>query len=184
MSENPVKVRVDAGSPYDVVIGRGLLDETVAAAGEATKAAIFYQPTLAETAEALRQALADKGIDAHRVEIPDAEAGKDLAVAGFCWDVLGQIGLNRKDTIVSLGGGAATDLAGFVAATWMRGVRVVHIPTTLLAMVDAAVGGKTGINTAAGKNLVAASTSRTRCLSTLSGSSRCRKRSSSPARRS
>src|SRR5699024_9572685 len=76
------------------------------------------------------------------------------AVAGYCWDVLGKIGLSRKDTIVSLGGGAATDLAGFVAATWMRGVRVVHIPTTLLGMVDAAVGGKTGINTDAGKNLV------------------------------
>ncbi|NMD57241.1 MULTISPECIES: 3-dehydroquinate synthase [Tsukamurella] len=154
MSENPVKVRVDAESAYDVVIGRGLLDETVAAAGEATKAAIFYQPTLAETAEALRQALADKGIDAHRVELPDAEAGKDLQVAGFCWEVLGRIGLSRQDVIYSLGGGAATDVTGFVAATWMRGVPVVHIPTTLLAMVDAAVGGKTGINTDAGKNLV------------------------------
>ena len=65
-------------------------------------------------------------------------------------------GSPRSDVVVSLGGGAATDLAGFVAATWMRGVRVVHVPTTLLAMVDAAVGGKTGINTAAGKNLVGA----------------------------
>ncbi|NLG55052.1 MAG: 3-dehydroquinate synthase, partial [Rhodococcus sp.] len=78
----------------------------------------------------------------------------ELAVAGFCWEVLGRIGLSRQDAVVSLGGGAATDLAGFVAATWMRGVRVVHVPTTLLAMVDAAVGGKTGINTEAGKNLV------------------------------
>ncbi len=70
--------------------------------------------------------------------------------------MLGRIGLTRSDAIVSLGGGAATDLAGFVAATWMRGVRIVHVPTTLLAMVDAAVGGKTGINTEAGKNLVGA----------------------------
>jgi 3-dehydroquinate synthase len=68
--------------------------------------------------------------------------------------VLGQAGFTRSDSIVGLGGGATTDLAGFVAATWLRGVRVVHIPTTLLAMVDAAVGGKTGINTDAGKNLV------------------------------
>ena len=68
----------------------------------------------------------------------------------------GQVGLTRSDVVVGLGGGAVTDLAGFVAATWMRGVRVVHVPTTLLAMVDAAVGGKTGINTAAGKNLVGA----------------------------
>ena len=90
------------------------------------------------------------------MEVPDAEDGKALAVAGFCWEVCGQVGLTRSDVVVSLGGGAVTDLAGFVAATWMRGVRVVHVPTTLLAMVDAAVGGKTGINTAAGKNLVGA----------------------------
>jgi 3-dehydroquinate synthase len=68
--------------------------------------------------------------------------------------VCGQAGLTRSDVVVGFGGGAVTDLAGFVAATWMRGVPVVHVPTTLLAMVDAAVGGKTGINTAAGKNLV------------------------------
>ncbi|HEY5515610.1 MAG TPA: 3-dehydroquinate synthase, partial [Pengzhenrongella sp.] len=67
---------------------------------------------------------------------------------------LGQADFTRSDAIVSLGGGATTDLAGFVASTWLRGIKVVHIPTTLLAMVDAAVGGKTGINTAEGKNLV------------------------------
>ena len=75
-------------------------------------------------------------------------------MAGFCWSVLGQAGFTRSDAVVGVGGGATTDLAGFVAATWLRGVRVVHVPTTLLAMVDAAVGGKTGINTAEGKNLV------------------------------
>jgi 3-dehydroquinate synthase len=69
---------------------------------------------------------------------------------------LGRIGIGRKDAFVSLGGGAATDVAGFAAATWLRGVDVVHVPTTLLGMVDAAVGGKTGINTDAGKNLVGA----------------------------
>ena len=108
------------------------------------------------TAEAIRNYLSDKGIDAHRVEIPDAEAGKDLPVVGYIWEVLGRIGLGRKDAIVSLGGGAATDVAGFAAATWLRGVSIVHVPTTLLGMVDAAVGGKTGINTDAGKNLVGA----------------------------
>ena len=70
--------------------------------------------------------------------------------------MLGRIGIGRKDAIVSLGGGAATDVAGFAAATWLRGVDIVHVPTTLLGMVDAAVGGKTGINTDAGKNLVGA----------------------------
>ena len=159
----PARIEVRAADPYPVIIGHGLLGdlvEQVARPGVRT-VAIFYQPTLAETAEAVRTALieADPGptgepIDAHRIEIPDAEEGKDLPVAGFCWEVLGRIGLTRRDVVISLGGGAATDLAGFVAATWMRGVTIVHVPTTLLAMVDAAVGGKTGINTEAGKNLV------------------------------
>lgn len=153
-TNEPVVVEVRSEAPYPVVIGRGLLPEIIEACSSSRTVAIFYQPPLAQTAEAVREQLEAAGINAHRIEIPDAEAGKDLAVAGFCWDVLGKIGVNRKDTIVSLGGGAATDLAGFVAATWMRGVRVIHIPTTLLAMVDAAVGGKTGINTDAGKNLV------------------------------
>ena len=69
---------------------------------------------------------------------------------------MGQAGFTRNDLIVSVGGGATTDLAGFAAATWLRGINVLHIPTTLLGMVDAAIGGKTGINTDAGKNLVGA----------------------------
>ncbi|KZM74255.1 3-dehydroquinate synthase [Nocardia terpenica] len=153
----PSRIEVRTADPYPVIIGRGLLGdlvEQVTGQSGVRTVAIFHQPPLTETAEVVRQALADRDIDAHRIEIPDAEAGKDLPVAGFCWEVLGRIGLTRRDVIVSLGGGAATDLAGFVAATWMRGVRIVHVPTTLLAMVDAAVGGKTGINTEAGKNLV------------------------------
>ena len=70
--------------------------------------------------------------------------------------MLGQNDFTRSDAIVAVGGGAVTDLAGFVAATWLRGVKVIHMPTSLLGMVDAAVGGKTGINTAEGKNLVGA----------------------------
>ena len=86
--------------------------------------------------------------------MPDAEAAKSVAVAERCWSILGNAGFTRSDGVVGLGGGATTDLAGFVAATWLRGVRVVMVPTSLLGMVDAAVGGKTGINTAEGKNLV------------------------------
>ena len=152
------RIDVTGERPYPVLIGRdvrGQLPATIADLG-ATTVMLMHQPALADAADDIRNALADIGINAHRVEIPDAEEGKSLAVAGFCWEVCGQIGLTRSDVVVSLGGGAATDLAGFVAATWMRGVRVVHVPTTLLAMVDAAVGGKTGINTAAGKNLVGA----------------------------
>ncbi|MET8799927.1 3-dehydroquinate synthase [Nocardia sp. NPDC004568] len=153
----PTRIEVRTAQPYPVIIGRGLLGdlvEVVSGAGGVRTVALFHQPSLVETAEVVRTTLAEAGLDAHRIEIPDAEAGKELAVAGFCWEVLGRIGLTRNDVVVSLGGGAATDLAGFVAATWMRGVKVVHVPTTLLAMVDAAVGGKTGINTEAGKNLV------------------------------
>ncbi len=82
--------------------------------------------------------------------------GKSIDVAARCWDRLGAAGFTRTDAVVGVGGGAVTDLAGFVAACWLRGVRVVQVPTSLLGMVDAAVGGKTGVNTAAGKNLVGA----------------------------
>ncbi len=150
----PVTVDVLVERPYPVIIGTGLLGELTRVLDGRHRVAILHQPTLAVTAESVRHALSDKGIDAHRIEIPDAEAGKELPVVGFIWEVLGRIGIDRKDAVVSLGGGAATDVAGFAAATWLRGVDIVHVPTTLLGMVDAAVGGKTGINTEAGKNLV------------------------------
>ena len=151
---DPVVVNVNVDRPYPVIIGTGLLGDLGRVLQGRHRVAILHQPVLTQTAEAIRSYLADNGIDAHRIEIPDAEAGKELPVVGFIWEVLGRIGIDRKDAIVSLGGGAATDVAGFAAATWLRGVDIVHVPTTLLGMVDAAVGGKTGINTEAGKNLV------------------------------
>ena len=154
MTDAPVTVEVAVDPPYPVIVGTGLLGELAEQVRGAHKVAILHQPTLTQTAESIRSYLVDRQIDAHRIEIPDAEAGKELPVVGFIWDVLGRIGIGRQDVIVSLGGGAATDVAGFAAATWLRGVSVVHVPTTLLGMVDAAVGGKTGINTEAGKNLV------------------------------
>jgi 3-dehydroquinate synthase len=152
----PVTVDVLVDRPYPVIIGTGLLNDLARVLDGRHRVAILHQPVLNQTAEAIRSRLAEQGIDAHRIEIPDAEAGKELPVVGFIWDVLGRIGIGRQDAVVSLGGGAATDVAGFAAATWLRGVDVVHVPTTLLGMVDAAVGGKTGINTDAGKNLVGA----------------------------
>jgi 3-dehydroquinate synthase len=151
----PLRIRVATAQPYDVVVGRYLRAELLDAVGSSA-VAIVHQPTLVESAEALRTVLEYLGSPVYRIEVPDAEDGKKLSVAGFCWDVLGQVGLDRSGTVVGFGGGAVTDLAGFVAANWLRGVRVVHVPTTLLAMVDAAVGGKAGINTDAGKNLVGA----------------------------
>ena len=156
MSTEPVTIEVKVDPPYPVIIGAGLLGELEELLANRQRVAILHQPAMTETAEVVRNRLADKGIDAHRIEIPDAEAGKDLPVVAFIWEVLGRIGIDRKDAIVSIGGGAATDVAGFAAATWLRGVDIVHVPTTLLGMVDAAVGGKTGINTEAGKNLVGA----------------------------
>ena len=152
----PITVEVAVDPPYPVIIGTGLLTELEDLLSGRHRVAIVHQPVLAETAELIRSRLADKGVDAHRIEIPDAESGKDLPVVAFLWEVLGRIGIGRKEALVSLGGGAATDVAGFAAATWLRGVSIVHVPTTLLGMVDAAVGGKTGINTDAGKNLVGA----------------------------
>jgi 3-dehydroquinate synthase len=119
--------------------------------------AIIHPRALAATAEAIRDDLVEhEGRQALTIEVPDAEEAKSVHVLAYVWEVLGKSGFTRTDAVVGLGGGATTDLAGFAAATWLRGVRVVQMPTTLLGMVDAAVGGKTGINTAEGKNLVGA----------------------------
>ncbi|WP_245859263.1 3-dehydroquinate synthase [Luteimicrobium subarcticum] len=143
--------------PYDVVVGSHLLGELPALLGErVTRVLVVHPPTLEASAEAVREDLEAHGYQAIIAQVPDAEEAKSAQVAAFLWQVLGQSDFTRSDAIVSIGGGATTDLAGFVAATWLRGIAVVHLPTTLLAMVDAAVGGKTGINTAEGKNLVGA----------------------------
>jgi len=142
-------------APYDVVVGEELVGRLPSLLGETTRrVAVIHPVALADRAEEVRAVLAAAGYDAHALEIPDGERAKDVAVAAFCWQVLGRTGFTRSDAVVTLGGGATTDMGGFVAATWLRGVRVVHVPTTLLAMVDAAVGGKTGMNTEEGKNLV------------------------------
>ncbi|MCA1712965.1 MAG: 3-dehydroquinate synthase [Actinobacteria bacterium] len=149
----PARIRVAGTQPYDVVVGHGLLGELAEMLTGAQRVAVVHPASLRATAEAVHEDLPN---DTHLVEVPDGEAQKDLKVAAYLWDVLGTVGFTRTDALVAVGGGATTDLAGFVAATWLRGVRVVHVPTTLLGMVDAAVGGKTAINTSAGKNLVGA----------------------------
>ncbi|MDP9101253.1 MAG: 3-dehydroquinate synthase [Actinomycetota bacterium] len=150
----PRRVTVAGDRPYDVVIGRGLDGELAPLLTSGTRVALIHPSSMGDRAGALAALMAEAGQLTHLVPVPDGEAQKTLATAGLVWEAFGRAGLTRTDTVVSLGGGATTDLAGFAAATWLRGVSVVHVPTTLLAMVDAAVGGKTGINTAAGKNLV------------------------------
>ncbi|WP_329624518.1 3-dehydroquinate synthase [Streptomyces sp. NBC_01255] len=153
-----IQVAGSAGTePYEVLVGRQLLGELPALIGSrAKRVAVIHPEALAGTGEALRADLADQGFEAVAIQVPNAEEAKTAEVAAYCWKALGQTGFTRTDVIVGVGGGATTDLAGFVAATWLRGVRWIAVPTTVLAMVDAAVGGKTGINTAEGKNLVGA----------------------------
>ncbi|MET9505250.1 3-dehydroquinate synthase [Streptomyces sp. NPDC006622] len=151
-----IQVGGSAGSePYEVLVGRQLLGELGGLIGDRVKrVAVIHPEALAETGEALRADLAGQGFEAVAIQVPNAEEAKTAEVAAYCWKALGQSGFTRTDVVVGVGGGSTTDLAGFVAATWLRGVRWIAIPTTVLAMVDAAVGGKTGINTAEGKNLV------------------------------
>ena len=156
---NDVTTITVTGEPgYDITVGTGILHLVgEALPATARKVLVVHPPTLGARAAELREMLmADGGREVLLAEIPDAEQGKRVEVAAFCWQIMGQADFTRTDVVVGFGGGAVTDLAGFVAATWLRGVALVQVPTTVLGMVDAAVGGKTGINTAEGKNLVGA----------------------------
>ena len=148
------RISVEGTAAYEVVIGRNLLDQVPLMLIGAKKVLIVHPVGLSVSAEALRDSLIGSGFDVVLAGVPDSEDAKRIEVAAFCWGILGKSEFSRTDMIIGFGGGAITDLAGFVAATWLRGVGIVQIPTTVLAMVDAAIGGKTGVNTAEGKNLV------------------------------
>ena len=150
------RIRVEAERRYEILIGRELFGELEEAVSDAAKVALIYPNAVRVSAEVLQKSLEDSGKQAILIEIPDAENAKTTAVLEHCWNVLGSSGFTRSDMIIGVGGGATTDLSGFVASTWLRGIPWIAVPTTLLGMVDAAVGGKTGINTDAGKNLVGA----------------------------
>ncbi|ERG65595.1 MULTISPECIES: 3-dehydroquinate synthase [Agrococcus] len=148
-------IRVETDAPYEVHVGRGVLVERLRASlGDAQRLLVVHQPAMSRVADHLKAEL--DGIEVLLAEVPDAEAAKRIEVAQFLWQIMGQAEFTRTDAVLGLGGGAVTDLAGFVAATWLRGVRVLQAPTSVLGIVDAAVGGKTGINTEQGKNLVGA----------------------------
>lgn len=156
MTETTV-ITVPGVDSYDVVVGRGIQQSIVDALGKAVaKVLIVHPAALGAKANALREDLLDSGYEVLLAEVPEAEDAKRVEVAAFCWQIMGQTDFTRTDAVVGFGGGATTDLAGFVAATWLRGVKLVQVPTSVAGMVDAAVGGKTGINTAEGKNLVGA----------------------------
>jgi 3-dehydroquinate synthase len=149
-----ISVRPPGDSSYDVLVGHDLLGGIAPLLTGVTRVGVIFSAALRATAERVAEGLGD--VETHLIEVPDGEEAKALASADRSWNALGDAGFTRNDAIVGVGGGATTDLAGFVAATWLRGLRVVHVPTTLLGMVDAAVGGKTAINSGAGKNLVGA----------------------------
>lgn len=149
-------IEVAGERPYHVVVGRDLLGSLPPLVATSAQVAVVFCAPLRTHADRVMDVLRAAGIAVLPLEVPDAEAGKSIEVAARCWDALGGARFTRTDAVVGIGGGAVTDLAGFVAACWLRGVPVVQMPTSVLAMVDAAVGGKTGVNTAAGKNLVGA----------------------------
>lgn len=148
-------VHVSGAEPYDVHIGDGVLEHLSTLLTSAPlKIALIHTTPVQRHSDAARAQLRARGYQVLDVTIPDAEAGKTIQVASGIWKRLADEGFTRSDAIVGLGGGAATDVAGFVAATWMRGIAYVNCPTSLLAMVDASTGGKTGVNIPEGKNLV------------------------------
>lgn len=145
--------------PYDVHIGRGLLGRIHDLAGlaEHTRVLVVTQPPVARHhLQPVLEGLRDADHRVEVVEVPDGEGAKSPEMIASLWSAAAGIPLSRRDCVVALGGGVVGDLAGFLAATWNRGIDVVQVPTSVLAQVDAAVGGKTGINLTEGKNLVGA----------------------------
>lgn len=154
-----IPVRLGARA-YDIVVERGALGTLGArlrSLGVGSRTALVSSPSVLRLhGKQALESLEAAGFTTVPVEIPDGEAAKTLAVAAQCWNALFEAGLDRTSTVVALGGGAVGDLAGFVAATFMRGVHLVHVPTTVLAQVDASIGGKTAIDHPRAKNLIGA----------------------------
>jgi 3-dehydroquinate synthase len=157
-----VRVEVPLGErSYAVLVGPGLLGRVGEAVRErlpkAGRAALVTNPTVgALYADAVASSLAAAGIEPLRFEVPDGERHKTLAVATRLLDRFAAARVDRATPVVALGGGVVGDLVGFAAAVWLRGVPLVHVPTTLLAQVDSAIGGKVGVNHRRGKNLIGA----------------------------
>ncbi|MBT8199140.1 MAG: 3-dehydroquinate synthase [Acidimicrobiia bacterium] len=138
-------------SECEIVIGKGTIEtDPIVSDRDRGRIAVLYQPGKPEE---VARALLDRLPRANLFELPDGEAAKSLETAGLVYRWLNGIGMSRSDTVIGVGGGAATDLTGFVAGTYLRGIEAIYVPTTLLGAVDAAIGGKTGVNVD-GKNLV------------------------------
>jgi len=153
-------IHVQVSKPYDVLIARGILDE----AGSRIAAALGHSRTMIVTddtvdalyAARLEKSLTDAGMAAEKFVIPHGEASKNMRTLTALLEALAEAAFSRGDILIALGGGVVGDLTGFAAATFLRGVRYVGIPTTVLACVDSSVGGKTAVDLDAGKNLAGA----------------------------
>jgi 3-dehydroquinate synthase len=143
------------GEESEVVVGRGRARPGLPVRPGREQAVIVTQAPVAAIAREVADELDAEVGAVHLIDVPDRDAAKTWEVVASLYDQLAARSLGRHDTVVGVGGGAVADVAGFVAATWLRGIESVLVPTTLLAAVDAAIGGKTGINHA-GKNLVGA----------------------------
>jgi 3-dehydroquinate synthase len=148
-----------ADRSYDVVCGRGLLaavGPTVGGAGAGRAVVVSDAAVAATHGREVAAGLERAGIETLKLEVPSGEAAKSVAGAARLWDAFAAAAVDRQTHVVAVGGGVVGDLAGFVAATFARGLPLWHVPTTLVAQVDSSIGGKTGINLAGGKNLVGA----------------------------
>jgi 3-dehydroquinate synthase len=158
----PTRIEVPLGDrAYEIVVGSRLLgdlDSAVSLPEGASRALVVTQaPVVAAGHVApVEAALRRAGVEVVRHEVPDGERAKDVEVLAGLWQACAEVPLTRSDVIIAVGGGVVGDLAGFAAASFNRGIAVMQVPTTLLAQVDAAIGGKTGINLPQGKNLVGA----------------------------
>ena len=137
----------------EVIIGRGLPDSILPERDQRVRAAVLTQPGANRHALDVAGLIEAQGAEVEVIGLPDRDEAKTLEVARTVYEALARFGVSRHDTIVGVGGGSVTDLGGYVAGTWLRGVESVYVPTTLLAAVDAAIGGKTGVNLG-GKNLI------------------------------
>jgi 3-dehydroquinate synthase len=158
-AERAVRVALGERS-YTIRIGEGILGSLGPAVAERTGAArvalVSVPPVARRYAGAVLRSLRAAGIAARRFDVPDGEASKSLRQASRLYDAFAAAGLDRGSAVLALGGGMVGDLAGFAAATFLRGISFVQVPTTLLAMVDASIGGKVAVNLPQGKNLVGA----------------------------
>ena len=156
-----IEIPVNLGSrSYPILVGAGALSTVgaqLAKRGVGRRVVLVSDPIIAQLhADAVLRGLTAAGFDVGQVAVPEGEQAKRLDVASDLWDRLLDLGCDRSSTVVALGGGAVGDLAGFAAATYMRGMNFVQVPTTLLAQVDASIGGKTAIDHPQGKNLIGA----------------------------